>query len=450
MRSNSKEGKHPLCFKMNVEGKVRWFNIGISVDVNEWKDASQSERKLNNYLTKKGISKKVALIEEAVADMRRHHRLTKESLNTVIADIVLADKRAELSRIEKLAKENENRKTRNIRNFVVEYISRVESGEARTADKKEKFTKGTCKSWGQFKRTFLDFYDARPFGWEEINEALVDRWISYMESVGYMKSTIAKRVGQLKTIIGLAEKQGLHNNHTAYSLIKKHRAGEQDKSKKIYLTKDELSALYEMPLGGFEEQVRDVFLIGCFTSLRLSDYVRIDKSCIGYTTKGTKVIRLIQKKTKDTVVIPIMDDRLECLLKKYDYDVPNIWGQSLNRTIKQICQELSEKVPSLAKKERTKLTLTERNADAKAKKKGTSLFEYDAQGYPLKARYDLVSSHTARRSCITNMYLSGKFTTTQMMSISGHKSEATFYDYIKLSLDEFADNVAIAACDGLF
>ena len=54
----------------------------------------------------------------------------------------------------------------------------------------------------------------------------------------------------------------------------------------------------------------------------------------------------------------------------------------------------------------------------------------------------MLSSHTARRSGITNLYLSGNFDTYQMMSISGHKDEKTFYEYIKLSSDEVADSIA--------
>ena len=127
-----------------------------------------------------------------------------------------------------------------------------------------------------------------------------------------------------------------------------------------------------------------------------------------------------------------------------------IRDQNLNRTIKKICKRLSESVPSLAKMERTKLTLEERRAEREAKKKGNALFEYDEQGYPIKPRWALVTTHTARRSCITNMYLSGKFTVAQMMAVSGHKKEAIFNHYVKLSLDEYADSVAIAAVDGLF
>ena len=60
----------------------------------------------------------------------------------------------------------------------------------------------------------------------------------------------------------------------------------------------------------------------------------------------------------------------------------------------------------------------------------------------IKPRYELVSSHTARRSGITNLYLTGLFDDRQMMSISGHKDLSTFSDYIKLSSDEIADAIA--------
>ena len=449
IRTKCKEGATPLYTKLKVEGKGRWICLLIYVDIKEWEDASQTERKLSNYINKKGINKKVALIEEAITDMRRHHRLTKENLDKSIEDIVLADKREALKRAEQLGKEAEDRKKRNVKDFVVEHIRKIESGEVRTA-KKEKYAKESIKNWKQFRRVFLDFYKIRPFEWDDINEALADRYIAYLESIGYMKYTLDKHISLFKTIVGVAERQGLHNNHLAGSYLKSPQIREEDKAKEIYLTKDELSALYDMPLTGFEEQVRDVFLIGSFTALRYSDYSRIKKENIGFTHNGTKVIRIKQEKTAGTVVIPILDERLEALLKKYDYNVPEVLDQCLNRTIKEICKRLSVMVPSLGKKERTVLTLKERRAEVEARKKGMELYEYDEQGFPIRPRWVLVASHTARRSCITNMYLSKKFSVQQMMSVSGHKTETMFYKYVKLSLDEYADSVASAAVDGLF
>ena len=176
-----------------------------------------------------------------------------------------------------------------------------------------------------------------------------------------------------------------------------------------------------MKLTGFEEEVRDVFLIGCFTAQRFSDYGKINETCVGQTAKGTKVIRLTQVKTTQPVVIPIMDNRLEVLLKKYDYNVPDLVDVCVNRAIKRICKRLSKDVPSLAMKERTRLDKKEREQERKAKEKGEELFEYDDKGYVLKPRYSLIKTHTARRTGITLMYLSGNYTMGQMMSVSGHR-----------------------------
>lgn len=219
---------------------------------------------------------------------------------------------------------------------------------------------------------------------------------------------------------------------------------------KIYLTKEEIQALYDMKLTGFDEQVRDVFLIGCYTGLRYCDLCRITKSCIGNTASGTPVLRLIQKKTKTPVIIPILDDNLIVLLKKYDYNVPKIWDVSINRNIKNTLALLSCKVPSLAKKERTILTLPEKRMEKEAREKGLEPFEYDKEGYPIKERWEMVSLHTARRTFITNVYLSGKFSIEFMMKLSGHKKYDTFKKYVRLSLDEYADDIAKNADNCLF
>ena len=63
------------------------------------------------------------------------------------------------------------------------------------------------------------------------------------------------------------------------------------------------------------------------------------------------------------------------------------------------------------------------------------------KGEVVMPRYNCVTTHTARRSGITNMYLSHKFTIIQMMHVSGHKTQKTFMDYIKLSSDEIADEI---------
>ena len=78
------------------------------------------------------------------------------------------------------------------------------------------------------------------------------------------------------------------------------------------------------------------------------------------------------------------------------------------------------------------------------------MFEINENGECIKPKWAIVASHTARRTCITNMYLakkadgSPKYTLAQRMSVSGHKTESQYVNYIKCSLDEYAEMVAAA------
>jgi hypothetical protein len=52
-------------------------------------------------------------------------------------------------------------------------------------------------------------------------------------------------------------------------------------------------------------------------------------------------------------------------------------------------------------------------------------------------KWQLVSSHTARRSGATNMYLA-KIPTFRIMLITGHKTEQAFFKYIRITSEENA------------
>jgi len=56
-------------------------------------------------------------------------------------------------------------------------------------------------------------------------------------------------------------------------------------------------------------------------------------------------------------------------------------------------------------------------------------------------KYELVTSHTARRSFATNLYRRG-IPSTQLMLLTGHRSESSFLRYIKVSREDNARDVA--------
>lgn len=450
IRTKKSGGSASLFTKMRVSEKVIWVNLKMNVDIAKWNEVCKSNIKSKNYLNLLGYYRKIQEIEFALQDLRLQNKLTKENIESAVQDIVLADVRAKVEKAKKLAENVEKQRKNNIKTFLTEYVDGISKGQIRS-NNGEKYTYNSIRIWKQFRRVFLDFYAKRTFDWTDINQIVVDRFISYLEDdCGYMKSTNERYISLFRTFVRIAEKKGIHTNYTAKNVFHIPPVREQDKAKEIYLTKEELQSLYEMKLSGLEEKVRDVFLIGCYTAQRFSDYSRIDEHHICTTSKGTRVIKLQQVKTKAEVVIPILDQKLEILLKKYNYNVPFLNDVVFNRYIKEICHKLSETMPSLASKERTKLNKKELLREQEARKNKKELFEYDEQGFPIKPRWELVSSHTARRTAITNMFVSGKYTTTQMMYVSGHKKEKTFYNYIKLSLDEYADNIASVSNDGLF
>ena len=422
----------------------------VSVDIQQWDKVTQDVAKWNDYCKSQDgrkVKETLDSISSAIDNLISQGIYDKARIDEVVEAIVFREER-ERQRIQEEEERQEQERLRQIKEqeeearkadvilFLENFLEGIKNGRIKNGA--ENYTLNTCKVWSNFLGILKRFIQISPFTWKDINKALADRFVSFMEKNGYMVTSINKYIICFKAMIQNAMDQELHNNLIALRAFSKKKIQETDKAKEIYLTKAELQALYEMPLEGLKDKVRDVFLVGCYTCQRFSDYARLEKENFTKTAKGTKVVRIVQEKTGNDVVIPILNDNLLHIAEKYGYDIPKVNDVILNRYIKQILKELSSTVPSLARKERTLLTMKEREKE----KQGLVSFERDNKGYVIKPRYELVSSHTARRSGITNLYLSGNFDTYQMMSISGHRDEKTFYEYIKLSSDEVADSIA--------
>lgn len=92
--------------------------------------------------------------------------------------------------------------------------------------------------------------------------------------------------------------------------------------------------------------------------------------------------------------------------------------QHYNREIKKVCKlaNINDKVMAETKKEN--LTVTA----------------------PVE-KHELITSHTARRSFATNLYRRG-IPSTQLMFLTGHKTEDAFMRYIKVGKEDNAKDVA--------
>ena len=336
---------------------------------------------------------------------------------------------------ERLVREGIEEERAKIWNFLNQFCADIKSGKRLNGN--DRYSAGTVKAWYSFMKLYDGFDNKHRLTWDMVNREFVTKFLAYMEKQGYMVTAQNKYLVTLRALVGYAYTDGIHNNDRATKCFSKKKIEERDKAAEIYLTEAELQALYEMPLNGLNDQVRDIFLVGCYTCQRVSDYNNISKDSFTTTAKGTPIIRLIQQKTRTEVKIPIMNPYLQAICEKYNYNIPSVIDVIINRYIKQILKVLSEKVPSLALKVPTKLTMKQRQNLANGKIE----IEHNDKGEVVMPRYNCVTTHTARRSGITNMYLSHKFTIVQMMHVSGHKTQKTFMDYIKLSSDEIADEI---------
>jgi len=59
-----------------------------------------------------------------------------------------------------------------------------------------------------------------------------------------------------------------------------------------------------------------------------------------------------------------------------------------------------------------------------------------------REKWELISSHTARRSAATNMYLTGRMKTFEIMKLTGHKTEQNFFRYIRLTSEDTARSIS--------
>lgn len=255
---------------------------------------------------------------------------------------------------------------------------------------------------------FSDMYGAVIYT-NSVNEEFLYDFIKYMKDDNKRQTYIKYTLTLLK---GMARKAGMYGYAVDISFDEVDMEDEEPFS--IYLTMNEITRIYYFKgLTKKQERVRDLFIIGCLTGMRYSDYSTITKDNI----LGDKITK-ITKKTKKKVVVP-MHDYVKYIIDKYDGDICfGLCNQHFNRYIKMIC---------------CKVGLDE-----------VISYQYTRGGKIVtdhKEKWQMISSHTARRSAATGMILAG-YKAYEVMSITGHTTEKSFGRYIRITNDEIAKGMS--------
>lgn len=263
-------------------------------------------------------------------------------------------------------------------------------------------------------RKYADHLGVRGFEFDDINIDWYDRFSDFFYNVlGNTVAYFGLVIRVIKTAMEEARELGFHNNEAYKSRRFIKPSYESDT---VYLTTDQLKVLQEfeyMPSQQYLDNARDLFLVGCWTGLRFSDFstLRPEDLQDGY-------IRIKAQKTSERIAIPY-HPMLRKIIDKNGGDLPRaISNQKLNDYIKDAVREAGI----------THEVKVRKNIAGRDK---YQTFTFDR----------LVTTHAARRSFATNMFKKG-IPSLLIMAITGHRTEAAFLRYIRVNNEEKAQLMA--------
>ena len=255
-------------------------------------------------------------------------------------------------------------------------------------------------------------------GFEDINLALIKEYETYLfnKKVKGERTTATSTVGnkcvQLISIIKRAELYNLIDIHEAkldkYTKPKSRQGDENE----ISLSEEDINKIHSLKLSGKEEVVRDVFILQCWTGQRFSDMLSLNKGIVKDTDNG-QILEIVQTKRTHRVAIPLFPVALE-ILKKYNFNLPEISKNTMLRYLKIIGFKAGLTEDHIVTEDRGgKVTNS------------------------IKQRWELIGTHTARRSYISNMLKRG-YDSHLLMKITGHTTEEAFKRYVKVRSEDVA------------
>lgn len=242
------------------------------------------------------------------------------------------------------------------------------------------------------------------FSWENLTKANLANYVDFLNDK-IAPSSVKIYAGMLKAVMSLYD-----DEHEFPKGWKDILTTKSDTSQQVYLTEEEIQRIIEYsPETTKERVVRARFLIGCITGARHSDYMRFSRKNIvgGY-------LRYVSQKTHTETIVPIAPILQSLIDEVYVHSNIEVSESTFNRIIRKICE------------------YEDINEDLELYKRGN---------FVNCEKWEAVSSHTARRSFATNLYLRGAdiFTISRLM---GHSSIEMTKRYICCGMRDLAPNVA--------
>jgi integrase len=264
----------------------------------------------------------------------------------------------------------------------------------------------TLKNIKEFQKT-----NNEPLDWVNISVNTFKDFRDYLTTVkNYTINNTAKHIDNFRQFLREAQDEKFVFEYSV--LTNKKIVVAREEAVNVALNEEELNRIENLKLDRIKDKVRDLFLVSCWTGLRISDFTNIQSHNIKRREDGD-YLEIFQKKTGGKVVIPCFEI-VRNTLKKWNDVLPSVSDQKINMHIKEICKEA--RIDEAVEKQQTK-----------GGKKISIVSE----------KWEFVTAHTGRRSFCTNMVKRGH-PIKAIMQISGHKKENVFLKYVVLTPMEYA------------
>ncbi|CCG98369.1 integrase family protein [Fibrella aestuarina BUZ 2] len=295
--------------------------------------------------------------------------------------------------------------------YIVRFVGEAERGR-RLNHKSVQYARYTLAGYMKLSRILTKYAEetGRGIDYDDITLDWYHHFKLWLTGRGLTLNYVGTLLKDLKVMLKQAHADGMHTN-TAYQ--HKHFKKLVEEVDNVYLNDAELNTLYHYDLSANPrlDRVRDLFLIGCYTGLRFSDFSQLRPENI---THEGRIFTRKTLKTFEKVSIPLNPNVLAILAKYEGVPPRTISNQKLNDYLKDLCELVG---------------FTE-GVEVGRTKGGKREVRY-------VPKYELVTSHTARRSFATNAYLAG-VNPVMIMKVTGHRSESVFLRYIKVSSEQNA------------
>jgi len=393
--------------------QMYYYERKLSIHVKHWNKAAQRAKEKSDFEESSEFNSTLNAIQSAILSCYRKYKndFGTEPTRDELREMVKIQ-RGTTQRVEKIE----------LIEFITLFIAEAKEGKHLNMASGKPVAGVTIRTYEQTLKLLIEFSKHKGYNlfFKDIDTIFHKEFIHFLtkefkskETQTHLKiNTVGKHLTNLKTFMNVAIERKLTENNNfrnkAFKVIR-------ENVDKIYLNETEIEALANLDLFNDKrlEKVRDMFIVGCYTALRISDLQTLTKQHI-VKHEGGKYIVIEMKKTDQPVTIPVTS-KLDKILKKLETATgeyfPNaISPQKANKYIK----ELAAKLDLLNEKVIINCTIDGLRVSKSVPK------------------YQLIENHTARRSFATNCALKGIPYQT-IMPITGHKTEKSFLRYIKIN-----------------